>query len=309
MRPEPGPSLPADPAERPLLAPVWRGGERAEADRLSLVLAAVGIPAMIALAADGWVLLVPAGEADAARAQLEAYAAENAAPAPPPPPAGRPAAADPTTGLLAAAAFLFFLDAAAGRGLFGLDWWGAGIADAAAMLGGEPWRAVTALGLHSGFDHLGGNLLFGALFVGLLAGETGSGLAFLLVLLGGTAGNLANAVLRGAGHASVGASTAVFAALGLLAVRGWLGRRDLSGLRRLAPLGGGILLLAWLGFSGERTDIGAHVLGFASGALLALPLARLPARLPGDARFQRLCGAAAVLLFAAAWTAALLVSG
>jgi membrane associated rhomboid family serine protease len=309
MHPQPGPSLPADPAERPLLAPVWRGGERAEADRLALVLAAVGIPAMIALSAEGWVLLVPAGQADPARAQLEAYAAENAAPAPASPPAGRPAAADPTTGLLAAAAILFFLDAAAGRGLSGVDWWGAGIADAGAILGGELWRAVTALGLHSGFDHLGGNLLFGALFVGLLAGETGTGLAFLLVLLGGTAGNLANAVLRGAGHASVGASTAVFAALGILAVRGWLGRRDLSGLRRLAPLGGGILLLAWLGFSGERTDIGAHVLGFASGALLALPLARLPAHVTASRRVQTACAGAALALFALAWAVALLVSG
>ena len=50
-----------------------------------------------------------------------------------------------------------------------------------------------------------------------------------------------------------------------------------GGVRRWAPLGGGIMLLVFLGFSGERTDIGAHVAGFAMAASWASfsPLLRI----------------------------------
>lgn len=304
--PSPRPSHDADAA---LLAPVWRGPEAAEAERLAFVLAAVGIPSLIARAEVEWLLLVRADQAASAKAQLAAYAAENTDAAPTEPPAAAPAFADPTVGLLTAAAILFFLDAAAGRALFGFDWWRAGTAVAAAIQAGEVWRTVTALGLHSGFDHLGSNLLFGALFFGLLARELGTGLAWLAGLIGGAAGNLASAWLHGPDHAAVGASTAVFAALGILAVRGLRQRGPLPGLRRLAPLGGGILLLVWLGMSGERTDIGAHVLGFVAGAFMALVLTRRPAPPVQSRRLQQACGALALGLFAACWAIALLRSG
>jgi membrane associated rhomboid family serine protease len=304
--PSPRPSHDVDAA---LLAAVWRGPEPKEAERLAFVLAAVGIPALIARADADWLLLVPADRAASARAQLDAYAAENTDAATTEARPAQPAFADPTVGLLAAAAILVFLDASAGRALFGLDWWRAGTAVAALIQGGELWRAVTALGLHSGFDHLGGNLLFGALFFGLLAGEIGTGLACLAGLVGGAAGNLANAWWQGPDHAAVGASTAVFAALGILAVRAWRQRSPMRGLRRLAPLAGGVLLLVWLGMSGERTDIAAHVLGFAAGALLALPLSWLPLPLLQSRRLQQACGAAALALFTTCWVIALLHSG
>lgn len=293
-----------------VLVALWRGPQRDEADRLALVLAAVGIPCFVALAAGEWVLLVPRERAAAARAQLDAFRAENAGgtPGPSAAPATEPVG-NALTGLLAATAVLLFLDAAAGKRLFGLDWWAAGVADSAAVLRGEIWRVVTALGLHAGFDHLGGNLVFGALFVGLLAATVGNGVAWLATLVAGSAGNLLNALWRGAGHASVGASTAVFGALGMLALLAWRDRRGMRGLRRLAPLGGGVLLLAWLGLAGERTDIGAHLLGFAGGAALAPVLARLPAHLLADDRFQIACGAAAALLFALAWAVGLALAG
>ena len=60
----------------------------------------------------------------------------------------------------------------------------AGAAQAGLMLAGEWWRAVTALTLHVSSTHLLGNLVFGTVFFFLLAQMTGSGLAWLTMLLG-----------------------------------------------------------------------------------------------------------------------------
>jgi hypothetical protein len=62
------------------------------------------------------------------------------------------------------------------------------------------------------------------------------------------------------------------------------------------------VLLAFLGTGDANTDIAAHALGFASGALLAVPLRRFP---PGRGRVQWVLGAAAVLLVGLAWAVAL----
>ena len=68
---------------------------------------------------------------------------------------------------------------------------------------------------------------------------------------------------------SIGASTAVFGALGALAV--------LPQLRRRAwvPLGAGMALLAFLGTSG-RSDLAGHLCGFAAGVALGAGASRLP---------------------------------
>ncbi len=110
----------------------------------------------------------------------------------------------------------------------------------------------------------------------------GQGLAWLAILLAGALGNALAALLRAPDHTAIGASTAVFAALGIVSAytrqRRWLERH--LGLRRLAPLGAGVLLLAYLGFGGERTDVGAHVMGFAVGLAVGWALARWFDRVP-----------------------------
>ncbi len=88
-----------------------------------------------------------------------------------------------------------------------------------------------------------------------------------MILLAGGAGNLLNDLFEPASHTSIGASTAVFGAVGLLAV---LALRDgamqwRSGIRRWAPLAAGVMLLFFLGTEGEQVDVGAHVGGFAAG--------------------------------------------
>jgi hypothetical protein len=65
------------------------------------------------------------------------------------------------------------------------------------------------------------------------------------------------------------------------------------------------MLLAFLGFGGERTDIAAHVAGFAVGVAIGLTLAHAAGRLPQGPRAQRIYGVLACGLFSLAWLLAL----
>jgi hypothetical protein len=65
------------------------------------------------------------------------------------------------------------------------------------------------------------------------------------------------------------------------------------------------MLLVFLGFSGERTDIGAHVAGFAMGGVMGFILAPTADRLKNDPCVQWVSGALACGLFFLAWLLAL----
>ena len=70
----------------------------------------------------------------------------------------------------------------------------------------------------------------------------------------------------------MGFSTAVFAAVGILCGR-QLNNGASTLIRQLVlPLGAGIGLLAMLGSEGERTDLGAHLFGLASGLFYGILL-------------------------------------
>jgi rhomboid protease GluP len=284
---------------------VQRLGRRPEAEQHALVLAAAGIACRVVAYDGALVLLVPPHELDHARRQLRLYAEENAR-RPRPRPTATPPLTDGLDGALTYACVLVFLHSASARGAFGLDWWHAGMARAGEIHDGAWWQAVTALGLHGDLAHLGGNLLFGMLFGLMLAQLVGSGIAWLSILAAGTLGNLLNALLRAPEHAAVGASTAVFGALGLLVVLTWWrhGWTREIGLRRWLPLAGGVMLLAFLGIGGERTDVVAHFAGFALGAVLGIGLVLLEPRLPTGPRAQAGTAALAALLVALAWTVA-----
>ena len=104
----------------------------------------------------------------------------------------------------------------AGYSIFGHDWFDAGRIDGALIRNGEWWRTITALTLHADAKHLVGNLVFGVLF-GIFAGRLlGSGIAWLAIVVAAAMGNAANTLLLESAHRSIGASTAVFAALGLV---------------------------------------------------------------------------------------------
>ena len=195
----------------------------------------------------------------------------------------------------------------AGDSAFGENWFRAGRVDGVLVRAGEIWRTVTALTLHSGLGHLAGNLVFGTLF-GLFAGRLlGSGVAWFAIVATGALGNLLNTLVLAPDHRSIGASTAVFAALGLVAGYVWRARlmSQERWVYRHGPIVGGLALLMYTGTGDENTDIGAHLFGFLCGFLGGLLLTLAGDRILED-RWQWLSGIAAVLLLSCAWAIALL---
>jgi membrane associated rhomboid family serine protease len=187
-----------------------------------------------------------------------------------------------------------------------VDWKGLGSVNVWAVTHGEWWRLVTGLSLHSGPSHLIGNMAIGGVFLVMLSRELGSGAAWFLVLGAGALGNGINALVQPPMHTSLGFSTAVFGCLGLLAGIRALEDSGASLGRQLLPLGAGLGLLGMLGAGGERTDLGAHLFGFAAGAVMGMILGRAgPLKLWLQERKGAALGLAAAGLFALAWFLAL----
>jgi membrane associated rhomboid family serine protease len=106
--------------------------------------------------------------------------------------------------------------------------------------------------------------------------RTGVGLGAALVVLAGTLGNVVNAWGYGSHHSSIGFSTAVFGAIGILggltyasAVRDRSTRR---GRPAWTAIAGTLALLAMLGAS-ERSDVLAHLFGTVTGVAVGLAIA------------------------------------
>lgn len=191
-------------------------------------------------------------------------------------------------------------------GLYPERWYDLGAAVSEDILAGQWWRAVTALTLHADPAHVLGNVVIGAAFVVPVCGELGLGLGLLLVLLSGIGGGVLNAFFQAPGHSSIGFSTAVFGAAGILSgLRAVLGHRFFPGRSWAVPVVAGLALLALLGVGGENTDVGAHLFGFVAGLALGVGAA-VPARrgVPGRI-WQIACGLAAFGLPVLAWVLAL----
>jgi len=139
-------------------------------------------------------------------------------------------------------------------------------ASATSILKGELYRTITALMIHSDAIHLSGNMVSLALFFTVVCSVQGFGIASFCVLASGSLGNYANALLYRSDHLSIGASTAVFGAVGILIAHQTFSSFRVSKQRFRAwlPLGGGLCLLG-LFSEGEHTDILAHLFGLGSG--------------------------------------------
>ena len=149
-------------------------------------------------------------------------------------------------------------------------------ASALFILQGEIYRAITALFLHSDARHLVGNmasmLIFGAPVITL----SGFGVGPFMLLFAGTLGNLINAHLYKTAHLSIGASTAIMGAAGLLVTFQIMQKAKPIHFNNLMPIFAGIVLIAMFS-QGENTDIWAHVFGFFSGlgsGIIFFPLNR-----------------------------------
>jgi membrane associated rhomboid family serine protease len=279
---------------------VFRSPWRAACEERGFVLHAVGIGSLVTWDGRSWLLRVAAADAPAAIAQLQRYEAEN-------PPRRRfitPEGAHRWAWVGAAgyAALMLLVAFLAGRKALGFDWLAAGVVDTLAVRHGEWWRVVTALTLHFDVGHLLANLGFGAVFL-LFAGQLlGPGVAVLGVLAASSGANLLNAFVQPPDHVSAGASTAVFATLGMLSAYAWR-RRANDGERaayRWAPLLAGVFLLAFTGVGDEHTDVLAHLTGFAAGALSGTWLAGRPQ--PSGRAAQWAAGLASLAVVIAAWS-------
>ena len=250
-----------------------------------------------------WRLSVPVAQAPFATNQLETYWRENANLGKRPP---ESPAVD--SGLIGALGYLLVIWALPWLQEWTLyNWRESGLMAARAVVEGEWWRTITALTLHSDIGHIIGNSLFGVLFGGLLARQLGSGVGWLMVVVAAGAANTINAFTQGDTFRSLGASTATFAALGLLAAvvwrRGYF-RRLNDWRRSFAPVFAAICLVAFTGIGDENTDVAAHLFGFGCGLLLGLACAQIPFAALHQ-RTQWLAGSAALAIVASAWWFAL----
>jgi len=289
----------------PILVPVTPDLPARECADLAFLLDAIGIAYERRTTVNGTSLWVAPEHHARAAHELGAYLRENRRPAAPP--VAWPRHPHALYGVLGYAIVLVAVTLASVLHAFDKGWNSNGVLDAGFLARGEWWRVFTALTLHADFLHLLSNLAFGALFGYPAARLFGPGVAWLLILVGGGFAYGVDALLHPPQHYLLGASTAVFTALGLIAAYGW--RRHLREwrpwIRNASPLLAGVALLAFTGTGGENTDILAHLAGFAVGAGMGALCARLPMPPPGRHGIQWIAGLASIAILALSWVLAL----
>lgn len=259
------PNTPSVSTEEDLITPVLITREKQEALSCSLMLSSVGISHNFNQEPDNMVLSVATHDEQEAKVQIKAYLHENRnwPPKPATPPDTYIPLLQPPTLLLIGGLSLFY--SVTGPWSDHSFWFTHGAGDAEAiLLNYEYHRLVTALTLHADPVHLLGNCLFGGFLFHFFCRLTGNGLGLFSMILTATLANLINVVLHGSNHLFVGFSTAVFAIIGMLAM---LNRKNRTGTRypQVMPFMAGAALLAMIGSSGERTDLGAHLFGLCCG--------------------------------------------
>lgn len=242
----------------------------------SLVLSSVDISHKIFSTPDNMTLQVSTKDLHAAQFQIKAYEDENRNWPPKPDTSVKTfePLLQPPTLLLVGALALFFTTT--GPWSTHSLWFLNGAGDATKILQQhEYYRLITALTLHADTVHLLGNCFFGGFLFHFFCKLTGNGLGLFAMLFTAVLGNYLHVLLHGGEHLFVGFSTAVFAIIGMLSM---LGRHNRVNKRyiRIIPFMAGAALLAMIGSSGERTDLGAHFFGlgcgFMSGWFLGRPL-------------------------------------
>jgi rhomboid protease GluP len=237
-----------------------------KANDWALVLAAASIEHRVDEHDGHFALMVHAADAAAAGEALAGFDAEGASEQQPPAPdlGWSPLGVMCAIGLTA----MFLVS---GTREHGSAWFGVGSASAELIMRGAWWRAITALTLHADLFHLAGNVIASLVFMSSVGRWLGGGLGAILILASATAGNLLTAVRHHTNHDSVGASTATFAALGLVAglqVARRLRLRTRPGYAWV-PIGAGLGLFAMLGVA-AGSDYWAHLFGLGLGLLFGV---------------------------------------
>jgi len=229
----------------------------------SLVLASAGIRHTLSDRQKQWAIDVPTEARGLATAAIAAYRRENpdrVLPATP------PVARIRTHSAIYAALILILAHAAVVSDPAPASFVATYGADARQIVNGQIYRCLTALLLHADGAHLAANVAATLLFGNYVAALYGWGVGWLLILCCGAGGNLLTAFWYGQGHRAIGASTAVFAAVGLCVAYALRRRKRQApgSWRSWVPLAGGLALVGWLG-TAPQSDLLAHLMGFACG--------------------------------------------
>ena len=284
------------------MTPIFTADSAQPIKDAALVLTAMDIAHEVDRNDQGWTLSVEAHDEVEAYSQLNLYWRENA------PTAEKPVQATVIDsgwpGVLGYLAVIWILPVWQSNSA--LDLSDLGALHAQAISQGEIWRAATALTLHVDIAHIAANSLFGTAF-GLFVGRyLGSGFGWLLVLICGIMANLINGLIQPDAFRAIGASTATFAALGLVPAFGWRRGffRGQGAKRGFAPIFAAIAILAFTGFGGERIDVLGHLFGFIAGIAAGLIVAnvKVQSRTVAD---QLRAGGLAVGIITLAWLAAI----
>lgn len=286
---------------------VFSSEDMMQVDTCSLVLSSKSIAHRIERRTDGSAsIFVKAEQEKEAALQLQTYFRENRNW--PPPLVDNeiePLATELPALLVVALLSVFYL--VTGPYQSDSHWFREGASNSTAILQqGDYFRLITALCLHADFSHLAGNVLIGGFLIHFYLQISGTGFGLLSLIIAAAAGNYANAVVHGPGHISVGFSTAVFAMIGLLAAYQVLERKRVPGIRMMVPLMAGAGLLAMLGSSGVRTDLGAHLFGLLAGLVLGTGIGLLPIKRLRKSYFaQNCCLLASIFVVLTCWNLAL----
>lgn len=243
---------------------------REQADLAVLVLKSQGIDPYIESFSGKYQVIVKPEEEDPAEEALEAYYRENRPQSEPEGPEPIPLTWRSATSIsiMFLLVIIHFFALFHGIHSYLIKTYGC---SALYILQGSYYRAMTALMLHTGIEHLAGNLAGIFIFGTGLLKTAGFGTGALIMLFSGFFGNILNAWFFKAAHLSIGASTSVMGAAGALTAFQVVRRRNLHGLnaKTLVPAAAGLAILGMLS-GGENTDVSAHMFGFLSGAAIGL---------------------------------------
>jgi rhomboid protease GluP len=178
-----------------------------------------------------------------------------------------------------------------------------GAARPAHVRAGEWWRLVTAMFVHIGPRHVLANVATLLVLGPALAGALGAGRFAFVYVAAGTLGNLLSYRVLPPDVVSAGASGAILGVLGALGAH----RLRFAASARYRGWQVVAAVLAYLAIAvgaAPGVDTMAHVGGLVAGFALGLVVPP-PARTPSAAerRLSLACGAAALIVVAAAWAA------